>query len=167
MDNMRACAKNRTQDLPGQKPQRQLGVGDLIISPRAKELVNEVLESNRLSYGPMHERLELMFADIFGPTISLDKKFIVHKVNAGKVSNNDNERMLRSIEFRHIFGLRTFFSKELREKLKKNERINRCWNTIASLKLDRRSKTKLVVPEVIAKKLRDSYEAILSPGNLE
>jgi CDP-6-deoxy-D-xylo-4-hexulose-3-dehydrase len=59
------------RDLLGQKPQRQLGVGGLIISPRARELVNEVLESNRLSYGPMHERLERMFADIHDVKFSL------------------------------------------------------------------------------------------------
>ncbi len=41
---------------------RQLGVGDLVISDRAKELVNQALNNNRLSYGALHKRLEEMFA---------------------------------------------------------------------------------------------------------
>jgi len=71
MNNMRACTKHQTQNLLGQKPKHQLGVGNLIISPRAKELVNEVLESNRLSYGPMHKRFERMFADVHNVKLSL------------------------------------------------------------------------------------------------
>ena len=45
------------------KHQNRIGVGGLVLTPRAKQLVNEVLESNRLSYGPMHRRLEQMFAN--------------------------------------------------------------------------------------------------------
>ena len=41
---------------------RRLGVGDLVISDRAKELVNQALNNNRLSYGALHKRLEEMFA---------------------------------------------------------------------------------------------------------
>ena len=44
------------------KPQKQLGIGDLVISDRAKELVNQALNNNRLSYGVLHKRLEEMFA---------------------------------------------------------------------------------------------------------
>lgn len=43
-------------------PKRQLGVGDLVISDRAKELVKQALDNNRLSYGPLHKGLEKMFA---------------------------------------------------------------------------------------------------------
>lgn len=39
-----------------------IGVGTLNISPRARALVNEVMDSNRLSYGPMTQRFEAGFA---------------------------------------------------------------------------------------------------------
>ena len=39
-----------------------IGVGTMNISPRAKALVNEVLDSNRLSYGPMTQAFEAGFA---------------------------------------------------------------------------------------------------------
>jgi dTDP-4-amino-4,6-dideoxygalactose transaminase len=37
---------------------RQIGVGGLVISDYEKRLVNEVLESNQLTYGPMTKRFE-------------------------------------------------------------------------------------------------------------
>ena len=40
----------------------QIGVGGLILSDYEKRLVNEVLESNHLSYGPMSKRFEQEFA---------------------------------------------------------------------------------------------------------
>ncbi len=43
-----------------------IGVGTLNISPRARALVNEVLDSNRLSYGPMTRRFEAGFAQAHG-----------------------------------------------------------------------------------------------------
>ena len=43
-----------------------IGVGTLNISPRARALVNEVLDSNRLSYGPMTRRFEAGFARAHG-----------------------------------------------------------------------------------------------------
>ena len=39
-------------------------VGDWRCSPRERELVNQVLDSGRLSYGPMSRKLERRFADI-------------------------------------------------------------------------------------------------------
>jgi perosamine synthetase len=42
----------------------QIGVGTLEITTREKELVNEVLESNRLSYGPMSRRFEREFGSL-------------------------------------------------------------------------------------------------------
>lgn len=39
-----------------------IGVGTLNLSPRAKQLVLEVLNTNRLSYGPMTQRFEAEFA---------------------------------------------------------------------------------------------------------
>ena len=39
-----------------------IGVGTMNVSPRAKALVNEVLDSNRLSYGPMTQAFEAGFA---------------------------------------------------------------------------------------------------------
>lgn len=41
----------------------QIGVGGLVLSPYEKQLVNEVLESNRLTYGPMTKRFEQEFAN--------------------------------------------------------------------------------------------------------
>ena len=41
---------------------RQIGVGGVRISDLEKRLVNEVLESNRLTYGPMSKRFEREFA---------------------------------------------------------------------------------------------------------
>ena len=41
-----------------------IGVGDFRASPRARELVSQVLESGRLSYGPVTEQLEQAWADI-------------------------------------------------------------------------------------------------------
>ncbi len=41
---------------------REIGVGGFAVSPRARRYVNEVLRSNRLSYGPFHQRFEAGFA---------------------------------------------------------------------------------------------------------
>lgn len=41
---------------------RQIGVGGLEVSELEKSLVNEVLDSNRLTYGPMTKKLEREFA---------------------------------------------------------------------------------------------------------
>ncbi|MFO1248271.1 MAG: aminotransferase class I/II-fold pyridoxal phosphate-dependent enzyme [Alphaproteobacteria bacterium] len=43
-----------------------IGVGTYTTSARARELVNEVLDSNRLSYGPMTQRFENEFARLHG-----------------------------------------------------------------------------------------------------
>ncbi|MBI5570916.1 MAG: aminotransferase class I/II-fold pyridoxal phosphate-dependent enzyme [Desulfomonile tiedjei] len=50
-------------DLPGRP---MLGVGTLNVSPRAKELVMEALNNNRLSYGPMVQQFERDFARLHG-----------------------------------------------------------------------------------------------------
>jgi len=42
----------------------QIGVGGLEISKREKELVNQVLDSNRLTYGPMTKNFEKKFASL-------------------------------------------------------------------------------------------------------
>jgi len=42
----------------------QIGVGDLRITPLAKKYVNQVLNSNRLSYGPFMEKFEREFAKL-------------------------------------------------------------------------------------------------------
>lgn len=44
------------------KYDHQIGVGGLVLSDYEKQLVNEVLDSNRLTYGPMTERFEQEFA---------------------------------------------------------------------------------------------------------
>lgn len=41
---------------------REIGVGGFAVSPRARRYVNQVLDSNRLSYGPFHRRFESKFA---------------------------------------------------------------------------------------------------------
>jgi perosamine synthetase len=41
---------------------RHLAIADLIITPKAKKYVNQVLDSNRLSYGPMTHKFESEFA---------------------------------------------------------------------------------------------------------
>ncbi len=41
---------------------RDIGVGGFSVSPLARRYVNEVLDSNRLSYGPFHRRFEAAFA---------------------------------------------------------------------------------------------------------
>ncbi len=43
-------------------PKRQIGVGGLTISKLGKKYVNQVLASNRLSYGPFSQRFESEFA---------------------------------------------------------------------------------------------------------
>ncbi len=48
------------------EPTSQLGVGHLAISDREKRYVNEVLDSNRLSYGPFTQRFEADFAALHG-----------------------------------------------------------------------------------------------------
>lgn len=50
---------------------RYIGVGTLNLSDKAKKYVNEVLDSNRLSYGPFCRRLESDFAKVH------DSKFAV------------------------------------------------------------------------------------------
>lgn len=48
------------------RPSRQLGVGELKLGPREKTYLNEVINSNRLSYGPFSERFEKLFAHLHG-----------------------------------------------------------------------------------------------------
>lgn len=43
---------------------KQIGVGDAVISPYAKKLVKQVLDTGRLSYGPMSKEFERQFAEI-------------------------------------------------------------------------------------------------------
>jgi dTDP-4-amino-4,6-dideoxygalactose transaminase len=49
----------------------QIGVGGLEVSDLEKSLVNEVLNSNRLTYGPMSIRFEREFASIHGSRFGL------------------------------------------------------------------------------------------------
>jgi len=54
---------------------RKIGVGTVTVSKKAKEYVNKVLESNRLSYGPFLRKLEKDFANM-------------HETKYGIVSNS-------------------------------------------------------------------------------
>ena len=49
-----------------EKYPHQIGVGGLVVSDYEKKLVSEVLESNRLTYGPMTKRFESEFSSIHG-----------------------------------------------------------------------------------------------------
>ena len=51
---------------PVLEKQIQIGVGGFRISERAKELVRQVLDSNRITAGPMMERFEAEIAAIHG-----------------------------------------------------------------------------------------------------
>src|SRR3954467_835809 len=44
----------------------KIGVGDIRLSAKAKKYVNEVLDSDRLSYGPFSKRFERSMADLHG-----------------------------------------------------------------------------------------------------
>ena len=56
---------HQPESLPA-PPERQIGIGDCDISDRAKALVREVLDSNRLSAGPMMARFESEVAALHG-----------------------------------------------------------------------------------------------------
>jgi len=45
------------------RPKQQIGVGGLTLSKKAKRYVNNVLNSNRLSYGPWTQKFEKLFAE--------------------------------------------------------------------------------------------------------
>ncbi|MBI4137962.1 MAG: DegT/DnrJ/EryC1/StrS family aminotransferase, partial [Candidatus Sungbacteria bacterium] len=45
-----------------EKRNKQIGTGGAVITPYAKQLVNRVLDSGRLSYGPFLRRFEKEFA---------------------------------------------------------------------------------------------------------
>jgi perosamine synthetase len=51
---------------PIEKPSSQLGVGCLAISPQEKRYVRQVLDNNRLSYGPFSRKFEAQFARVHG-----------------------------------------------------------------------------------------------------
>lgn len=53
------------------KYNRQIGVGDLRLSAYEKQLVNEVLDSNQLTYGPYTKRFEAEFAAVHGCRFAL------------------------------------------------------------------------------------------------
>jgi dTDP-4-amino-4,6-dideoxygalactose transaminase len=55
-----------TAAIPASQSRRQIGVGGFRTSARAKELVNEVLDANRLTAGPMMSRFEREIASIHG-----------------------------------------------------------------------------------------------------
>ncbi|MFA5139587.1 MAG: DegT/DnrJ/EryC1/StrS family aminotransferase [Elusimicrobiota bacterium] len=47
---------------PARRPKAQIGVGGLLLGPKEKRYLRRVIESNRLSYGPMTRRFEAKFA---------------------------------------------------------------------------------------------------------
>ncbi len=52
---------NRARNVKSRTP-REIGVGGFAVSPRGRRYIAEVLRTNRLSYGPFHERFEAAFA---------------------------------------------------------------------------------------------------------
>ena len=52
----------RTKKTKSRTVAREIGVGGFAMSPRAKRYIGQVVKSNRLSYGPFHERFEAAFA---------------------------------------------------------------------------------------------------------
>ena len=50
--------------MPKFKPKQQIGVGGLVLGDHEKRYLHEVIESNRLSYGPMTHRFEKEFAGL-------------------------------------------------------------------------------------------------------
>lgn len=60
---MRSTSPRNGHNVPaGERYPHQVGVGGLVLSDYEKKLVNEVLASNRLTYGPMSKRFEQEFA---------------------------------------------------------------------------------------------------------
>ena len=49
---------------PTFKPTRQIGVGDIRLGARERHYLDQVIASNRLSYGPMSQRFEREFAEL-------------------------------------------------------------------------------------------------------
>src|SRR4029450_13912256 len=45
-------------------PVRAVRVGELVLGPREREYLQQVIDSNRLSYGPMTQRFESRFAKL-------------------------------------------------------------------------------------------------------
>lgn len=78
---------NRTVD-----PYREVGVGTLRISDKAKEYVKQVLDSNRLSYGPFLQKFEHDFAQIhdcqFGLTSNSGTSSLQVALQAMKLLHN-------------------------------------------------------------------------------
>lgn len=48
------------------QPAKQIGVGDLVISDRARRYLQEVIDTGRLSYGPFTRRFEERFSELHG-----------------------------------------------------------------------------------------------------
>lgn len=57
-----ASMASKTRSTPAKTAPRQIGVGGFAVSPRARRYIGQVLDSNRLSYGPFHQRFEAGFA---------------------------------------------------------------------------------------------------------
>lgn len=71
---------------------RAIGVGTFTTTHRMKELVNEVLDSNRISYGPMSQRFESQFA-------------YLHDSRFGIVSNSGTSSLQVAIQaMKEVYG---------------------------------------------------------------
>src|ERR1700730_18502514 len=66
IEALSASRKTNTHESRMEKYPHQIGVGGLVISDLEKSLIREVLDSNRLTYGPMSKRFEKEFATSHG-----------------------------------------------------------------------------------------------------
>ena len=53
----------KEEKVAGGGSRREIGVGGFAVGARARRYIDQVLRSNRLSYGPFHRRFEAAFAD--------------------------------------------------------------------------------------------------------
>lgn len=68
---MNTSSKDSTDAVAAAAGRKQIGVGGFRVSDRAKQLVMEVLDSNRLNAGPMMARFEADVAALHGRTFGL------------------------------------------------------------------------------------------------
>jgi dTDP-4-amino-4,6-dideoxygalactose transaminase len=66
IEHLPSFSRKITQEVAMRRfvPTEQIGVGGLVIGPKERAYVEQVLSSNRLSYGPFSQRFERLFADI-------------------------------------------------------------------------------------------------------
>lgn len=59
-----AASARRGAAEPGFRPMQKIGVGGLELGPRERAYLQQVIDANRLSYGPFSQRFEQLFAEL-------------------------------------------------------------------------------------------------------